>query len=117
MASRSYPSHSLTLPKLFGNAVDQATRLLTQGPGMAEEARNALLVTAGLVILASSLRGFLTGFGGYIAEVVSQKVGYDLRTRYGQELAGREGPYLRSAGEVLAAVRAWGSQELSRAGA
>ena len=77
---------SLTLPKLFGHAVDQATRLLTQGAGLADEARDALLVTAGLVILASSIRGLLTGFGGYIAEVVSQKVGYDLRIAFFQQL-------------------------------
>lgn len=77
---------SLTLPKLFGHAVDQATRLLTQGPALADQARDALLVTAGLVILASSVRGFLTGFGGYIAEVVSQKVGYDLRIAFFQQL-------------------------------
>lgn len=77
---------SLTLPKLFGHAVDQATRLLTQGPALADEARDALLVTAGLVILASSVRGVLTGFGGYIAEVVSQKVGYDLRIAFFQQL-------------------------------
>lgn len=77
---------SLTLPKLFGHAVDQATRLLSQGPAMAESAREALLVTAGLVILASSIRGLLTGFGGYVAEVVSQKVGYDLRIAFFQQL-------------------------------
>ncbi|HEX2561199.1 ABC transporter ATP-binding protein [Phenylobacterium sp.] len=77
---------SLTLPKLFGHAVDQATRLLSQGPTLAEDARNALLVTAGLVILASTVRGFLTGFAGYVAEVVSQKVGYDLRIAFFQQL-------------------------------
>jgi nucleoside-diphosphate-sugar epimerase len=43
--------------------------------------------------------------------------GYDLRTRYGLELAGREGHYLRWGGEVLAAVRAWGRSELARVGA
>jgi nucleoside-diphosphate-sugar epimerase len=40
------------------------------------------------------------------------EVGYDLRTRHAAELAGREGPYLRSAGEVLAGIRAWGAREL-----
>jgi nucleoside-diphosphate-sugar epimerase len=45
------------------------------------------------------------------------QVGYDLRTRHALELAGRDGPYLRSAGEVLAAIRAWGTRELVRAGA
>jgi nucleoside-diphosphate-sugar epimerase len=39
------------------------------------------------------------------------QVAYDLRTTHALELAGREGPYLRSAGEVLAAVRAWAAGE------
>ncbi|MFD2090346.1 NAD-dependent epimerase/dehydratase family protein [Blastococcus deserti] len=39
------------------------------------------------------------------------KVAYDLRTVHAPVLAGREGPYLRSAGEVLAAVRTWGAGE------
>ena len=32
---------------------------------------------------------------------------YDLRTAHAAELAGREGPYLRSADEVLTGIRAW----------
>lgn len=43
------------------------------------------------------------------------QVGYDLRTRHADVLAGRTGPYLRSDDEVLAAVRAWGAGELVRA--
>jgi nucleoside-diphosphate-sugar epimerase len=39
------------------------------------------------------------------------QVAYDLRTLHAPVLAGREGPYLRSAGEILAAVRAWGAGE------
>ncbi len=50
---------SLTLPRLFGQAVDQATHLLAEGAGQAEAARHALLVSAGLVILATTVRGFL----------------------------------------------------------
>ncbi len=42
------------------------------------------------------------------------EVGYDLRTRHAVDLAGREGPYLRSSGEVLAAIRAWAAPELAR---
>jgi nucleoside-diphosphate-sugar epimerase len=42
---------------------------------------------------------------------------YDLRTRYARELSGREGPYLRSHGEVLAGIRTWGAQQLAGAGA
>jgi nucleoside-diphosphate-sugar epimerase len=38
---------------------------------------------------------------------------YDLRTTHAAELAGREGSYLRSAGEVLAGIRAWGARELA----
>jgi nucleoside-diphosphate-sugar epimerase len=45
------------------------------------------------------------------------EVGYDLRTRYAAELAGREGPYLRSTGEVVAGIRAWGALQLAEAGA
>jgi nucleoside-diphosphate-sugar epimerase len=40
------------------------------------------------------------------------RVAYDLRTRHAAELAGREGAYLRTADEVLAAIRAWGAREL-----
>ena len=37
------------------------------------------------------------------------QVAYDLRTAHAPELAGREGPYLADADEVLAGIRAWGS--------
>ena len=40
------------------------------------------------------------------------EVAYDLRTVHAAELAGREGPYLRSADEVLAGIRTWGAQLL-----
>lgn len=35
--------------------------------------------------------------------------GYDLHTIHAAELAGRRGPYLADAGEVLAGIRAWGA--------
>lgn len=38
------------------------------------------------------------------------EVAYDLRTAHGPELAGREGPYLADADEVLAGIRTWGSR-------
>jgi nucleoside-diphosphate-sugar epimerase len=44
-------------------------------------------------------------------------VHYDLRTRYARELAGRDGPYLRSSAEVLAAARVWAASHPTRAGA
>ncbi|RBY89825.1 NAD-dependent epimerase/dehydratase family protein [Blastococcus sp. TF02A-26] len=37
------------------------------------------------------------------------QVAYDLRTAHAARLAGRDGAYLRSAGEVLAGIRAWGA--------
>lgn len=77
---------SLTLPKLFGHAVDQAHQLLTGGAANADAAQDALLTTALLVIAAASLRGLLTGYGGYVAEQVSQKVAYDLRLAFFQQL-------------------------------
>ena len=77
---------SLTLPKLFGHAVDQAHQLLAGGAANADAAQDALLFTALLVIAAASLRGLLTGYGGYVAEQVSQKVAYDLRLAFFQQL-------------------------------
>ncbi|SDL60021.1 dTDP-4-dehydrorhamnose reductase [Geodermatophilus siccatus] len=37
-------------------------------------------------------------------------VAYDLRTSHAAALAGREGPYLRSADEVLTGIRTWGAR-------
>jgi ATP-binding cassette, subfamily B, multidrug efflux pump len=77
---------SLTLPRLFGGAVDQAQALLSAGPSRAAEAQAALWTTAFLVIAATTLRGVLTMFSGYLGEYVSQQVGYDLRLRFFQQL-------------------------------
>jgi nucleoside-diphosphate-sugar epimerase len=38
------------------------------------------------------------------------QVAYDLRTVHAAALAGREGPYLRSADEVLTGIRSWGAR-------
>lgn len=40
---------------------------------------------------------------------------YDLHTRHAEQLGLREGPYVRTRGEVLAAIRAWGAQQLAGA--
>jgi ATP-binding cassette subfamily B protein len=77
---------SLTLPRLFGRAVDQATNLLAGGEAQADAAREALLVSAGLVILATSVRGVLTMASSYHAEHLSQKVALDLRLAFFQQL-------------------------------
>ncbi|CAN5877462.1 hypothetical protein BH11PSE1_BH11PSE1_04090 [soil metagenome] len=77
---------SLTLPRLLGRAVDQAHGLLVQGAAHATEARHALLVTAALVIGATLVRGAMTMWSGYLGELVSQKVGHDLRLQFFQQL-------------------------------
>ncbi|MDO9248091.1 MAG: ABC transporter transmembrane domain-containing protein, partial [Phenylobacterium sp.] len=77
---------SLALPNLLGRAVDQAHGLLLQGATQADQAREALLITAGLVIGATILRGAMTMWSGYLGELVSQKVGHDLRLQFFQQL-------------------------------
>ena len=77
---------SLTLPRLFGQGVDQAGALLKAGAAHAGEAQGALWGTALLVIAATVIRGVLTMMTGYQAEYVSQRVGYDLRLQYFQQL-------------------------------
>ncbi len=77
---------SLTLPRLFGRAVDQATHLLAGGAAQADAARAALLVSAGLVIAATSARGLLGMASAYHSEYLSQKVARDLRIAFFQHL-------------------------------
>jgi ATP-binding cassette subfamily B protein len=77
---------SLTLPRLFGRAVDQASRLLAEGAAHADAARTALMVSAGLVVLATVARGFLTMAAGYQGEYLSQRVAFDLRLAFFQQL-------------------------------
>lgn len=77
---------SLTLPRLFGHAVDQAQKLLQGGAAQAEAARGALWTTALLVIAATLIRGVLTMAAGFQGEYVSQRVGYDLRLKFFQQL-------------------------------
>lgn len=77
---------SLTLPRLFGQAVDQAHLLLASENASVDDVQRALVTTALLVLGAASLRGLLTGYGGYVAEKVSQKVAYDLRLSFFQQL-------------------------------
>ncbi|MGH6998679.1 MAG: ABC transporter ATP-binding protein [Phenylobacterium sp.] len=77
---------SLTLPRLFGQGVDQAEALLKASAAQASEAQGALMTTALLVIAATMIRGVLTMMTGYQAEYVSQRVGYDLRLQFFQQL-------------------------------
>ena len=77
---------SLALPRLLGHAVDQAHHLLVGSHVDADAARHALWISAGLVIAATVVRGLMTMLSGYLGEYVSQKVGYDLRLQFFQQL-------------------------------
>ncbi len=77
---------SLALPRLFGRSVDQAHHLLVGAAAHPEAARHALWVSAGLIVAATIVRGVMTMLSGYLGEYVSQKVGYDLRLQFFQQL-------------------------------
>ena len=77
---------SLTLPRLFGTAVDQAQALLRGGTTAETAVRTALWTTALLAITATFVRGFLTMYAAYLGEYVSQQVAYELRLRFFRQL-------------------------------
>src|SRR5580658_5510476 len=83
---------SLAVPRLFGHAVDQVHDLLNtldkaraghaaavQMHLLTEQSTHALWISAALVVGVSIVQGLLTGFSGFQAEWVSQKVAYRLR--------------------------------------
>jgi ATP-binding cassette subfamily B multidrug efflux pump len=74
---------SLSLPRLLGRAVNAAQNLTGRAGG---EARNALVATAVLVVVATAARGLFTGFANYQAEWVSQKVAYRYRLDFFAQL-------------------------------
>jgi ATP-binding cassette subfamily B multidrug efflux pump len=89
----------LTAPRLFGHAIDQAQAMLKAAqharrlhlPVAAQSllqtrSAHALLVAAGLIVLANSLQGLLTGLSGYQGERVSQRLAYRLRLAYFAQL-------------------------------
>ena len=75
----------LAIPRLLGNAVDQAQGILSKGTngGTAE----AALWTIGITLLvASVMRGVFTLFQNYFGEAVGHRVGYELRLQYYKKL-------------------------------
>lgn len=75
----------LAIPRLLGNAVDEAQGILSSGTsaGAAESA----LWTIGLTLLvASMLRGVFTLFQNYFGKSVGHHVGYELRLMYYKKL-------------------------------
>jgi ATP-binding cassette, subfamily B, multidrug efflux pump len=77
---------NLMTPRLLGQAVDEAHRLLLGGALHADAARTALLGTALLIVAACTLRGTLTGLQGYLGESIAQRVGCVLRLAYFEKL-------------------------------
>jgi len=80
----------LAMPKLFGHAFDQVAMAAHVKAGqqavLDAASERALLITASLVIAVSAARGILTGLGGYLGEKVSQKVAYQMRLDFFQQL-------------------------------
>jgi ATP-binding cassette subfamily B protein len=77
---------NLVVPRLIGRMVDQAHGLLVVGPAAANQARAALLASALLMILATSSRGLLAMASSYLGERLSQKVAFELRVRFFDQL-------------------------------
>ena len=77
---------NLVTPLLLGRAIDQAHSLLAAGAAHAASAREALWASAGLIVLACAIRGVLTGAQGYLGENLAQRVGYDLRLAFFDQL-------------------------------
>jgi len=87
----------LAVPKLFGATINQIGAILktvqqshaatvAQHAALESHALQALWISAGLVVLASTVQGVLTGLGGYQSERVSQRVAYVLRLDYFKQL-------------------------------
>jgi ATP-binding cassette subfamily B multidrug efflux pump len=75
---------ALAVPRLLGRAIDQTVLLLSQDA--AQAAGRALWVSALLVVLATTLRGVLTGASSHLGEHLSQRIAYDLRLKFFQQL-------------------------------
>jgi ATP-binding cassette subfamily B protein len=77
---------SLISPKLLGQAVDQADRMLRGRRPDDHAAMQALLLTASLVLVSSILRGLLQMVSGFQSETIGQCVGRDLRLAFFDKL-------------------------------
>lgn len=76
----------LAIPRLLGEAVDQAQGILSAS-GQSTGKAQAALLTIGLTLLAVSvLRGVFTLFQNYFGESVGHLIGYELRLAYYKKL-------------------------------
>ncbi|SDG49424.1 ABC transporter ATP-binding protein [Pelagibacterium luteolum] len=69
----------LTIPRLLGQAIDQAQNIFSVST---EGAQQALWTTALLLLVVSIARGIFTLFQNYFAESVGHHVGYELRLAF-----------------------------------
>ncbi|TWI67340.1 ATP-binding cassette subfamily B protein [Pseudoduganella lurida] len=77
---------NLFMPRLLGQAVDQAGHLLGDAHAAATTTQQTLAITALLIVGACTVRGLLTGLQGYYGETLAQRVAYDLRLGFYDKL-------------------------------
>jgi ATP-binding cassette subfamily B protein len=69
----------LFIPRLLGQAVDQARGVLTAADASRSQAEAALLMTALILLAVSVFRGIFTMLQNYYGESVGHHIGYELR--------------------------------------
>jgi ATP-binding cassette subfamily B protein len=69
----------LFIPRLLGQAVDQARGVLTAAAESATQAQTALVTTALALFAVSVFRGLFTMLQNYFGEAVGHHIGYELR--------------------------------------
>ena len=69
----------LFIPRLLGQAVDQARGVLTAAAGSTTQDQTALMTTALVLLAISVFRGLFTMLQNYFGESVGHHIGYELR--------------------------------------
>ncbi|ACE86165.1 ABC transporter ATP-binding protein [Cellvibrio japonicus] len=94
----------LVTPRLLGESINHAMVLLAGSHAVVGSATHALWLSAGLIVVAASLRGVCTGVQGYLGENIAQRVGYDLRLAFFDKLQKLDFTFhdLRHSGDLIA---------------
>lgn len=77
---------NLATPRLLGQAVDLAHGLVALTPEATARSQEALLVTAFWIVVACALRSSLAALQGWCGEWLAQRIGYDLRLSFYDQL-------------------------------
>jgi len=77
---------NLVTPRLLGEAVDHAYHLLEGGAIAQHDTQLALYRVSALLVLSCALRGLLSGLQTYMGENLAQRVGFDLRLAFFEQL-------------------------------